>query len=101
METYFTLLILLSAQCNFTGLDGARFSFLSSMFWLCPEFVQCLYALKLSLHCNQEGEAARLNEEWCTLALKRLKEASPLALKVSLRSVSRKLYDASCLSLSC
>ncbi|RLM97799.1 3-hydroxyisobutyryl-CoA hydrolase-like protein 1, mitochondrial [Panicum miliaceum] len=33
-----------------------------------------------------ESEAAKLNEEWCTLALKRLKEASPLALKVSLRS---------------
>ncbi|XP_039785284.1 3-hydroxyisobutyryl-CoA hydrolase-like protein 2, mitochondrial isoform X2 [Panicum virgatum] len=33
-----------------------------------------------------ESEVARLDEEWCTLALKRLKEASPLALKVSLRS---------------
>jgi 3-hydroxyisobutyryl-CoA hydrolase len=52
---------------------------------------------KTVYHCNQESEEARLNEEWCTLALKRLKEASPLALKVSLRSVSSKLYDLSCL----
>jgi 3-hydroxyisobutyryl-CoA hydrolase len=48
--------------------------------------------------CNQESEAAKLNEEWCTLALKRLKEASPLALKVSLRSVShtQKSKDLGC-----
>ncbi|XP_062201260.1 small ribosomal subunit protein mS47-like [Phragmites australis] len=40
-----------------------------------------------------ESEAARLNEEWCTLALKRLKEASPLALKVSLRSIREGRYQ--------
>jgi hypothetical protein len=46
--------------------------------------------------CNQESEAAKLDEEWCTLALKQLKEASPLALKVSLRSVSRKSTPRLC-----
>ncbi|KAG2539471.1 3-hydroxyisobutyryl-CoA hydrolase-like protein 2, mitochondrial [Panicum virgatum] len=40
-----------------------------------------------------ESEAARLDEEWCTLALKRLKEASPLALKVSLRSIREGRYQ--------
>ncbi|CAN6305926.1 unnamed protein product, partial [Urochloa humidicola] len=40
-----------------------------------------------------ESEAASLNEEWCTLALKRLKEASPLALKVSLRSIREGRYQ--------
>jgi len=40
-----------------------------------------------------ESEAARLNEEWCTLALKRLKEASPLSLKVSLRSIREGRYQ--------
>lgn len=40
-----------------------------------------------------ESEAAKLNEEWCTLALKRLKEASPLALKVSLRSIREGRYQ--------
>ncbi|KAF6989633.1 hypothetical protein CFC21_006947 [Triticum aestivum] len=40
-----------------------------------------------------ESEAAQLNEEWCSLALKRLKEASPLALKVSLRSIREGRYQ--------
>ncbi|KAL6906425.1 hypothetical protein ACP4OV_004026 [Aristida adscensionis] len=40
-----------------------------------------------------ESEAAKLNEEWCTLALKRLKEASPLALKVSLQSIREGRYQ--------
>ncbi|CAM0956255.1 unnamed protein product [Alopecurus aequalis] len=40
-----------------------------------------------------ESEASRLNEEWCTLALKRLKEASPLALKVTLRSIREGRYQ--------
>ncbi|KAG1362201.1 hypothetical protein COCNU_10G004200 [Cocos nucifera] len=35
-----------------------------------------------------ESEAARSNQDWCTSALKKLKEASPLSLKVTLRSVS-------------
>ncbi|XP_074560531.1 small ribosomal subunit protein mS47-like [Curcuma longa] len=34
-----------------------------------------------------EIEAARSKQEWCTVALKKLKEASPLSLKVALRSV--------------
>nr|XP_010919486.1 3-hydroxyisobutyryl-CoA hydrolase-like protein 2, mitochondrial isoform X2 [Elaeis guineensis] len=34
-----------------------------------------------------ESEAARLNQDWCTSALKKLKEASPLSLKVTLRSI--------------
>nr|CAD1844873.1 unnamed protein product [Ananas comosus var. bracteatus] len=34
-----------------------------------------------------EIEAARTNQDWCTSALKKLKEASPLSLKVSLRSI--------------
>ncbi|XP_042427651.1 3-hydroxyisobutyryl-CoA hydrolase-like protein 2, mitochondrial isoform X1 [Zingiber officinale] len=34
-----------------------------------------------------ETEAARSKQEWCTVALKKLKEASPLSLKVALRSV--------------
>ncbi|XP_043697951.1 3-hydroxyisobutyryl-CoA hydrolase-like protein 1, mitochondrial isoform X2 [Telopea speciosissima] len=33
-----------------------------------------------------ESEATRSNNEWCSSALKKLKEASPLSLKVSLRS---------------
>ncbi|PKU64522.1 3-hydroxyisobutyryl-CoA hydrolase-like protein 2, mitochondrial [Dendrobium catenatum] len=34
-----------------------------------------------------ESEAARTNQDWCTSALKKIKEASPLSLKISLRSV--------------
>ncbi|CAL9157220.1 unnamed protein product [Musa hybrid cultivar] len=34
-----------------------------------------------------ETEAARSNQDWCISALKKLKEASPLSLKVSLRSI--------------
>ncbi|XP_072962380.1 small ribosomal subunit protein mS47 [Typha angustifolia] len=34
-----------------------------------------------------ESEAARTNQDWCTSALKKIKEASPLSLKVSLRSI--------------
>jgi hypothetical protein len=58
-------------------------------------FVNIAYALELKgcFSCKQESEAARLNEEWCTLALKRLKEASPLALKVSLRSVCKEVKN--------
>lgn len=39
----------------------------------------------------QEEEATRTNDRWCTATVKRLKEVSPLSLKVSLRSVSYKL----------
>ena len=39
--------------------------------------------------CDQESETARSNQDWCTSALKKLKEASPLSLKVTLRSVSK------------
>ncbi|KAF6151218.1 hypothetical protein GIB67_037426 [Kingdonia uniflora] len=34
-----------------------------------------------------EEEAGTSNERWCTLSLRKLKEASPLSLKVSLRSI--------------
>ncbi|WOL07027.1 3-hydroxyisobutyryl-CoA hydrolase-like protein 2, mitochondrial [Canna indica] len=34
-----------------------------------------------------EIEAAKPNQDWCASALKKLKEASPLSLKVSLRSI--------------
>ncbi|CAL9089275.1 unnamed protein product [Musa textilis] len=34
-----------------------------------------------------EVEVARSNQDWCISALKKLKEASPLSLKVSLRSI--------------
>ncbi|KAG6510620.1 hypothetical protein ZIOFF_028645 [Zingiber officinale] len=34
-----------------------------------------------------EIEAARSKQEWCIVALKKLKEASPLSLKVALRSI--------------
>ncbi|KAG1354490.1 putative 3-hydroxyisobutyryl-CoA hydrolase-like protein 2, mitochondrial [Cocos nucifera] len=41
-----------------------------------------------------ESEAARSNQDWCTSALKKLKEASPLSLKVTLRSgVRARLVD--------
>lgn len=43
---------------------------------------------------GQEKEAADTYEEWCTRALKNLKEASPLCLKVTLQSVS---YLCTCL----
>ncbi|KAK8919140.1 hypothetical protein KSP39_PZI020929 [Platanthera zijinensis] len=34
-----------------------------------------------------EGEASRTNQDWCTSAIKKIKEASPLSLKIALRSV--------------
>ncbi|KAL3649426.1 hypothetical protein CASFOL_005829 [Castilleja foliolosa] len=34
-----------------------------------------------------ENEAAKTNDAWCLLSLKKLKEAAPLSLKVSLRSI--------------
>lgn len=34
-----------------------------------------------------ESEAARTNDAWCTSTVRRLKEVSPLSLKVSLRSI--------------
>lgn len=55
----------------------------------CSGLLVNLVRFKTKFRHNQESEAASSNEEWCILALKRLKEASPLALKVSLRSVSR------------
>lgn len=33
-------------------------------------------------------EAAKTNDTWCVSTLKKLEEAAPLSLKVSLRSVS-------------
>lgn len=40
---------------------------------------------------SQENEAAETRDEWSITALKKLKEASPLSLKVTLRSVSSQL----------
>lgn len=37
---------------------------------------------------SQETEAAESYDEWCTTAVNKLKEASPLSLKVTLQSVS-------------
>ncbi|PKA56456.1 3-hydroxyisobutyryl-CoA hydrolase-like protein 2, mitochondrial [Apostasia shenzhenica] len=34
-----------------------------------------------------ESEAARTNQDWCTSALKKMNEASPLSLKISLRAI--------------
>lgn len=40
-----------------------------------------------------EHEAARSSDEWCTSALKKLKEVSPLSLKVSLKSIREGRYQ--------
>lgn len=40
---------------------------------------------------SQENEAADTHDEWSITTLKKLKDASPLSLKVTLRSVSNKL----------
>ncbi|KAJ8900233.1 hypothetical protein K2173_024873 [Erythroxylum novogranatense] len=37
--------------------------------------------------CSLESEASRTNDPWCNSTLRRLAEASPLSLKVSLRSI--------------
>jgi hypothetical protein len=61
----------------FTVVDAVQYS-LMKMFgshdWTCEKPALELKRVHL---CNQESEAAKLGEEWCTLALKRLKEASP------------------------
>lgn len=41
-----------------------------------------------------EHEAAGSSEEWCTSALKKLKEASPLSLKVTLNSIREGRYQS-------
>ncbi|KAK9947208.1 hypothetical protein M0R45_012640 [Rubus argutus] len=41
-----------------------------------------------------EKEAADSYDEWCTTALKKLKEASPLSLKVSLRSIREGRFES-------
>ncbi|KAF9600635.1 hypothetical protein IFM89_011218 [Coptis chinensis] len=41
-----------------------------------------------------ENEAARTNDEWCISTVKKLKEASPLGLKVSLRSIREGRYQS-------
>ncbi|GMN56345.1 hypothetical protein TIFTF001_025453 [Ficus carica] len=40
-----------------------------------------------------ESEAARANDAWCTATAKRLKEVSPLSLKVSLRSIRESRFQ--------
>jgi len=37
---------------------------------------------------SQESEAARTKDDWCISTVRKLREAPPLSLKVSLRSVS-------------
>ena len=37
---------------------------------------------------SQESEATRSNDPWCISTLQKLRQASPLSLKVALRSVS-------------
>ncbi|KAE8697516.1 3-hydroxyisobutyryl-CoA hydrolase-like protein 2 [Hibiscus syriacus] len=46
-------------------------------------------ALTLSINTNHkdESEASATNDPWCNSTLKKLKQASPLSLKVSLRSI--------------
>ncbi|XP_042512513.1 3-hydroxyisobutyryl-CoA hydrolase-like protein 1, mitochondrial isoform X1 [Macadamia integrifolia] len=41
-----------------------------------------------------ESEGTGSNDEWCTSALKKLKEASPLSLKVSLRSIQESRFQS-------
>ncbi|XP_057959418.1 small ribosomal subunit protein mS47 [Malania oleifera] len=41
-----------------------------------------------------ENEAANSYDEWCSAALKKLKEASPLSLKVTLRSIREGRFQA-------
>ncbi|KAK9144364.1 hypothetical protein Sjap_004267 [Stephania japonica] len=40
-----------------------------------------------------ESEASRSSDEWCTATLKRLKEVSPLSLKLSLKSIRMGRYQ--------
>ncbi|KAH7848524.1 hypothetical protein Vadar_003952 [Vaccinium darrowii] len=40
-----------------------------------------------------ESEAAKMQDEWCTSTLKKLKYASPLSLKVSLRAIREGRYQ--------
>ncbi|KAJ4727215.1 3-hydroxyisobutyryl-CoA hydrolase-like protein 1, mitochondrial [Melia azedarach] len=40
-----------------------------------------------------EGEASRTNDPWCTSTVRLLKEASPLSLKVSLKSIREGRYQ--------
>lgn len=47
----------------------------------------------------QETESTKTNDPWCISTLKRLKEASPLSLKVSLKSVCRFSLSLSCFFL--
>ncbi|KAH7687725.1 Enoyl-CoA hydratase/isomerase protein [Dioscorea alata] len=57
------------------------------------ETVEEIIDALINLELNQESEAARSNQEWCISALKKLKEASPLSLKVSLRSIREGRYQ--------
>ncbi|KAL0411706.1 UNVERIFIED_CONTAM: 3-hydroxyisobutyryl-CoA hydrolase-like protein 1, mitochondrial [Sesamum latifolium] len=49
------------------------------------EMLSCGLATHYSLF--MENEAARTNDAWCVSTVKKLKEAAPLSLKVSLRSI--------------
>ncbi|XP_057975896.1 small ribosomal subunit protein mS47-like [Malania oleifera] len=40
-----------------------------------------------------EGEAALSNDQWCLSTLKKLREASPLSLKISLRSIRESRFQ--------
>ncbi|XP_031259971.1 3-hydroxyisobutyryl-CoA hydrolase-like protein 1, mitochondrial isoform X3 [Pistacia vera] len=55
------------------------------------EMMACGLATHYSL--SEEREGAETNDAWCSSTLRRLKEASPLSLKVSLRSVRYEKVD--------
>ena len=55
----------------------------------------------LALIYTQEREAGRTKDPWCISTLKRLKDVSPLSLKVSLRSVSSCHVSEATLNLNC
>ena len=54
------------------------------LFWMNLVSCDCVFKLNNS----QESETSKTNDAWCISTLRRLKEASPLGLKVSLKSVS-------------
>ncbi|XP_031259970.1 3-hydroxyisobutyryl-CoA hydrolase-like protein 1, mitochondrial isoform X2 [Pistacia vera] len=55
------------------------------------EMMACGLATHYSL--SEEREGAETNDAWCSSTLRRLKEASPLSLKVSLRSIRKGRFE--------
>lgn len=56
---------------------------------ICSSLVYLHQVPSLGLLCRkmQEREAAESRDEWCNTALNKIKEASPLSLKVALKSI--------------